>query len=334
MENGKSSKPFHSEIATTKASTDDTDESVEIDQHEVNASPQSDSMEREQSTEGNSVENDICDISKMNLGENQSRNEPPEWTISTATPTSAKGIVECPNRSSAESTSTCAINATNTTAITITTTTVRRNSGQSAHQKRSPVPHYQYPTYLPPHIRNMPKTQSLDLDDGCGTLTPSTSGDLPSSKCDSTRPIYPNVPYSPYGTPHASPFGSPRTGRRRPPLRESRRISIEKSGSFLQLNQYKLMDQIGQVRPFWPHICFTADLTYFRALTVWWNWRILKRIQRITLWKFCPSEDLYGKLVWWDAVRRKEPPLWIVSIVKLLCWRNWIIRMLLSWSKC
>ncbi|XP_034665691.1 calcium/calmodulin-dependent protein kinase kinase 1 isoform X4 [Drosophila subobscura] len=57
-----------------------------------------------------------------------------------------------------------------------------------------------------------------------------------------TRPIYPNVPYSPYG----SPFGSPRSNRRRPPLRESRRISIEKSGSFLQLNQYKLMDQIGQ----------------------------------------------------------------------------------------
>lgn len=61
---------------------------------------------------------------------------------------------------------------------------------------------------------------------------------------DSMRPIYPNVPYSPYG----SPFSSPKTFRRttRPPLRESRRISIEQSGSFLQLNQYKLLDQIGQ----------------------------------------------------------------------------------------
>lgn len=58
-----------------------------------------------------------------------------------------------------------------------------------------------------------------------------------------SRPIYPNVPYSPY----ASPYSSPRSNRRRPPLRESRRISIEQSGSFLQLNQYKLMDQIGQV---------------------------------------------------------------------------------------
>ena len=61
---------------------------------------------------------------------------------------------------------------------------------------------------------------------------------------DSVRPIYPNVPYSPYG----SPFSSPRSYRRtnRPPLKESRRISIEQSGSFLQLNQYKLLDQIGQ----------------------------------------------------------------------------------------
>ncbi|XP_013111857.1 calcium/calmodulin-dependent protein kinase kinase 1 isoform X1 [Stomoxys calcitrans] len=57
-----------------------------------------------------------------------------------------------------------------------------------------------------------------------------------------SRPIYPNVPFSPY----ASPFSSPRTNRRRPPLRESRRVSIEQSGSFLQLNQYKLLDQIGQ----------------------------------------------------------------------------------------
>ncbi|XP_044314745.1 uncharacterized protein LOC108041322 isoform X1 [Drosophila rhopaloa] len=57
-----------------------------------------------------------------------------------------------------------------------------------------------------------------------------------------TRPIYPNVPYSPY----SSPFGSPRSNRRRPAFRESRRISMEKSGSFLQLNQYKLMEQIGQ----------------------------------------------------------------------------------------
>ncbi|XP_075147182.1 uncharacterized protein LOC142221354 [Haematobia irritans] len=73
------------------------------------------------------------------------------------------------------------------------------------------------------------------------TLTQKTGVPIKAQSLES-RPIYPNVPYSPY----ASPCSSPRVTRRRPPLRESRRISIEQSGSFLQLNQYKLMDQIGQ----------------------------------------------------------------------------------------
>ncbi|XP_014250418.1 calcium/calmodulin-dependent protein kinase kinase 1 [Cimex lectularius] len=52
------------------------------------------------------------------------------------------------------------------------------------------------------------------------------------------RVIYPNVPFSPYS--------SPRSVRRKPPLKESRRVSIDKTGTYLQLNQYKLMDSIGQ----------------------------------------------------------------------------------------
>lgn len=100
-------------------------------------------------------------------------------------------------------------------------------------------PTSKHPTYLPAHFRNIPKTQSLDLVDDRNDAEM-----LPKIQpFDQARPIYPNVPYSPYG--------SPRSGRRRAPLRESRRISIEKSGSFLQLNQYKLMDQIGQVINFY-----------------------------------------------------------------------------------
>lgn len=114
---------------------------------------------------------------------------------------------------------------------TIQTTTIATTS--TPYQHHSP--------YLPLHFRNMPKTQSLDMADSESDLP----GYLPKTQSfEQNRPIYPNVPYSPYG----SPFGSPRMGRRRPPLRESRRISIEQTGSFLQLNQYKLMDQIGQVR--------------------------------------------------------------------------------------
>lgn len=55
------------------------------------------------------------------------------------------------------------------------------------------------------------------------------------------RPIYPNIPYSPYS--------SPRAVRRRSPLKESRRVSIDECGSYQQLNQYKLIDSIGQVMP-------------------------------------------------------------------------------------
>lgn len=55
--------------------------------------------------------------------------------------------------------------------------------------------------------------------------------------CCAARPIFPNLTYSPYSSPRSI----------RKPAKESRHISIDKNGSFLQLNQYKLMDQIGVV---------------------------------------------------------------------------------------
>lgn len=109
--------------------------------------------------------------------------------------------------------------------------------------------HITLPNSLPSYMKMLPKTQSLDFDpeDGCGihqhhhsSSSNEMKGILPKLQMlEQSRPIYPNVPYSPYG--------SPRTNRRRAPLRESRRVSIEQTGSFLQLNQYKLLDQIGQV---------------------------------------------------------------------------------------
>jgi len=62
------------------------------------------------------------------------------------------------------------------------------------------------------------------------------------NSCDGARPIYPNLPYSPYG----SPGSSPRI--RRKPLRETKRVNsiVQADGEFTQLNQYKLDQAIGQ----------------------------------------------------------------------------------------
>lgn len=74
------------------------------------------------------------------------------------------------------------------------------------------------------------------------------------------KPIYPNVPFSPYGSPSSSP------GLRRRPLKESRRVSIERNGEYTQLNQYKLKQAIGQVRIiiilFCKRISYCWDTSY------------------------------------------------------------------------
>ncbi|XP_065170074.1 calcium/calmodulin-dependent protein kinase kinase 1 isoform X2 [Atheta coriaria] len=96
----------------------------------------------------------------------------------------------------------------------------------------------------PPRLRVQPRlgllTQSKSL--AVADSPPSGNGSGGGGAGNGSRPIFPNCPFSPYG----SPTGSPRSSRKRQPLRESRRVSIERSGMYLQLNQYKLKDSIGQ----------------------------------------------------------------------------------------
>ncbi|XP_073999729.1 calcium/calmodulin-dependent protein kinase kinase 2-like isoform X2 [Rhodnius prolixus] len=83
------------------------------------------------------------------------------------------------------------------------------------------------------------------LSVGHSTHTPSASKQWSTSDSANAcleertrRAIYPEVPFSPYS--------SPRSIRKKSPLKESRRVSIDKSGAYLQLNQYSLLDSIGQ----------------------------------------------------------------------------------------
>ena len=73
---------------------------------------------------------------------------------------------------------------------------------------------------------------------------PLSAGTSPVSSLDLDRPGLPNLSYSPYG----SPSSSPRIKRK--PVRETTRVNsiTEKTGEYVQLNQYKLDGAIGQVR--------------------------------------------------------------------------------------
>ncbi|CAH1164072.1 unnamed protein product [Phaedon cochleariae] len=90
-----------------------------------------------------------------------------------------------------------------------------------------------------PSVKNHSENVSVENGQGNG---PKSSIQSKSSAATESRPIFSNCQFSPSN----SPTNSPRSNRKRQPLRESRRVSIEKSGMYLQLNQYKLMDSIGQ----------------------------------------------------------------------------------------
>lgn len=108
------------------------------------------------------------------------------------------------------------------------------------------------PLMMRPKRSNLAKTQSLDIvnedlneaQHASGSAMPSSSSGM--TTMGGSMANLSTTLSSPGGSRPYSPFGSPR-GRKRQPFRESRRVSIEHNESFLQLNQYKLYDKIGQV---------------------------------------------------------------------------------------
>ncbi|CAD1479659.1 unnamed protein product, partial [Heterotrigona itama] len=89
-------------------------------------------------------------------------------------------------------------------------------------------------------IHTLTSDKTADDPNAREKISSGEAGTSQGSQTVSVRPIYPYCPCSPYG----SPQGSPRN--RRKPLRESRRVSIDNKEGALQLNQYKLLDNIGQ----------------------------------------------------------------------------------------
>lgn len=102
--------------------------------------------------------------------------------------------------------------------------------------------------------------------------SPREADDVGTNKTESTtttaalspslRPICPNLPYS--------PACSPRIGRRRPPLRECRVSvnvqSLDDPNVHQKLNQYKLIDSIGQV--------YSIPLLFYLHLLIKHFWNI------------------------------------------------------------
>lgn len=94
---------------------------------------------------------------------------------------------------------------------------------------------------LATHIQNLDLRGSANGSSGSGSgRSPTLPVSIPSGvSLHLKRPIFPNLPYS--------PMSSPSNARRRLPLKQSRNVSIEKTGQYIQLNQYLLKEPIGQV---------------------------------------------------------------------------------------
>jgi len=134
-----------------------------------------------------------------------------------------------------------------TTTVQTTGTTVVSESQQcpavvltNEHRSKDVPPPQQHASECPRGGSQQIAADTNKTGSGAAVQVTSSSS---SSSSSSSRPICPNLPYS--------PSCSPRFARRRPPLRECRVSvnvqSLDDPNVHQKLNQYKLIDSIGQV---------------------------------------------------------------------------------------
>lgn len=131
---------------------------------------------------------------------------------------------------------------------TATTTTITGEGMRNVQKTVANISNTQQQPPPPPPRQKPPPPVSI-LEAGC---VPTGSTNIPRRRTPpikmnrglsdlGRRPIYPNFPFSPFTSPGSSPYMN-----RKRQFRESQRVSVEKIGEHVQLNQYRLKESIGR----------------------------------------------------------------------------------------
>ncbi|XP_077995359.1 calcium/calmodulin-dependent protein kinase kinase 2-like [Glandiceps talaboti] len=134
----------------------------------------------------------------------------------------------------------------------------------------------------------------------------------------SPRPIFPSLPYSPYASPAVSPTTSPTASRlRRQPTKESTIVSIFDRQSYIQLNQYRLKDEIGKGSYGIVKLAYNEEEDVSYAMKILSKKKLIRKggfLTRGPLTSTTPLERVYREI----AILKKLDHPNVVKLVEVL----------------